>query len=93
MSKREKEMLERNIELSAEFSKYLFDHPDLEESIPSDAEIILLPEFDSDLKRFNLELGKNLESAGDKVVYVRIEKIRPRIISRIEGVSLSLQVS
>jgi hypothetical protein len=93
MSKREKEMLERNIELSAEFSKYLFDHPDLEESIPSDAEIILLPEFDSDLKRFNLELGKNLESVGDKVVYVRIEKIRPRIVSRIEGVSLSLQVS
>jgi len=27
---REKEMIERNIELSAEFSRYLFEHPELE---------------------------------------------------------------
>ncbi|MEK7296854.1 MAG: DUF5647 family protein [Planctomycetota bacterium] len=43
---REKEMVERNIELSAEFSRYLFEHPEIEATIPIDAEIILLPEFD-----------------------------------------------
>jgi len=93
MLEREKEMIERNIELSAEFSRYLFDHPDLEESIPSDVEIIFLPEFDSELKSFNLKLGKELQGAGRKVVYVKIEKIRPKIISRIEGVSLDLRAS
>lgn len=93
MRKRDKEMIERNIELSAEFSRYIFDHPDVEESIPSDAEIIFLPEFDSELKRFNLGLGKELEGAGRKVVYVKIERIRPKIISRIEGVSLDLHTS
>ena len=93
MLEREKEMTERNIELSAEFSRYLFDHPHLEESIPSDAEIIFLPEFDSDLKSFNLGLGKELESTGKKLVYVKIERIRPKIISRIEGVSLDLHAS
>jgi hypothetical protein len=93
MPKTEKEMIERNIELSAEFSRYLFDHPDLEESIPSDAEIIFLPEFDSELRSFNVGLGKELERAGRNVVYVKIETIRPKIISRIEGVSLNVHTS
>lgn len=93
MPETERKMVERNIELSAEFSRYLFDHPDLEESIPSDAEIIFLPEFDPELKSFNLDLGKELESTGNKVVYVKIERIRPRITSRIEGVSLNLHAS
>jgi hypothetical protein len=93
MRKREKEMMERNIELSAEFSRYLFDHPDFEKSIPSDAEIIFLPEFDSELKSFNLGLGEEIEGAGKKVVYVKIERIRPKIISRIEGVSLNVHAS
>lgn len=59
---REKEMVERNIELSAEFSRYLFEHPEIEAKIPIDAEIILLPEFDQKLKEFNLELGKDYRS-------------------------------
>ena len=71
----------------------MFDHPDLEEAIPSGAEIIFLPEFDSELKNFNQEVGKELESAGKKVVYVKIERIRPKIFSRIEGVSLNLHAS
>jgi hypothetical protein len=50
MSKTEKEMIEKNIELSTEFSRYLFDHTDLDESIPTDAEIILLPDFDTELR-------------------------------------------
>ena len=93
MKETEKGMIERNIELSAEFSRYLFENPDLEESVPNDAEIIFLPEFDSELKSFNLGLGKELARAGKKVVYVKIERIRPKIISRIEGVSLNVLTS
>jgi hypothetical protein len=93
MSKTEKEMIEKNIELSTEFSRYLFDHTDLDESIPTDAEIILLPDFDTELKNFNLGLGKKIESAGQKVVYFRIKRLRPKILSRIEGLSLYLEAS
>lgn len=50
--------MERNIELSAEFSRYIFEHPEIEEEIPIDTEIILLPEYDKELKEFNLKLGK-----------------------------------
>jgi hypothetical protein len=83
-------MIERNIELSAEFSRYLFDHPDLGETIPQDSEIVFLPEFDNDLKSFNLKLGKNLQASGTPVVYIKIKKLRPKILSRIEGVSVKV---
>jgi hypothetical protein len=83
-------MIERNIELSAEFSRYLFDHPDLEEIVPLDSEIVFLPEFDNDLKSFNLKLGKKLQKSGTPVIYIKIKKLRPKILSRIEGVSVKV---
>jgi hypothetical protein len=85
---KEKEMIKRNIELSAEFSRYLFEHPDTEEIIPIDAEIILLPEFDEELKEFNLRVGRNVEAEGGKVVYISIKEIRPKALSRIEKIEL-----
>jgi len=86
--KKEKEMIERNIELSAEFSRYLFEHPELEEKIPIGAEIVLLPEFDKELKEYNLGLGRNIESEDGKEAYVAIKNIRPKLLSRIEEVEL-----
>ncbi len=87
MSK-EKEMIERNIELSAEFSRYIFEHSEIEGKIPFDAEIILLPEFDEELKGFNLGLGKDREADGGRVVYISIKEIRPKALSRIEKVEV-----
>jgi hypothetical protein len=40
----------------------LFEHPDTEEIIPIDAEIILLPEFDEELKEFNLRVVNEQEN-------------------------------
>ena len=85
---KEKEMIERNIELSAEFSRYLFEHTEIEEKIPIDAEIILLPEFDEELKEFNIKMGKDIEDNGGKVVYVLIKELRPKSLSRIEKIEL-----
>lgn len=81
-------MIERNIELSAEFSRYLFEHPEIENTIPINAEIILLPEFDQELKEFNLKIGKNIEAEGGKVIYIKIINIRPKTLSRIEKIEL-----
>jgi hypothetical protein len=85
---KEKKMVERNIELSAEFSRYIFEHPEIEEKIPVDAEVVLLPEFDKELKEFNLQLGKNIENEGGKVIYISIKEIRPKVFSRIEKIEL-----
>jgi len=51
---------------------------------------IFLPEFDNDLKSFNLKLGKKLQTSGTPIVYIKIKKLRPKILSRIEGVSVKV---
>jgi Family of unknown function (DUF5647) len=84
----EDKMIEKNLELSAEFSRYLFEHPEIEEKISSGSEIILLPDFDKELKNYNLKLGKDMETNGEKVVYIEIKKIRPKVLSRIEEIEL-----
>ncbi|CAG0939676.1 hypothetical protein BROC_00753 [Candidatus Brocadiaceae bacterium] len=86
---REKKMIESNIELSAEFSRYLFEHPEVEDKIPMDAEIIFLPEFDLELKEFNLRLGKNIEAEGGKLVYIKVKQLSPKITSRLVGVEVN----
>ena len=85
---KQQKMIERNIELSAELSRYLFEHPEIEETIPLGAEIILLPEFDEELKAYNLKLGKDIEAKNTKVVYVVIKEIRPKTLSRIKKIEL-----
>jgi len=89
---KERVMIERNIELSAEFSRFLFEHPEMEGKIPVEAEVILLPEFDQELKEFNLQLGKNIEAEGGKVVYISIKEIRPKVLSRIDKIELESAV-
>ena len=85
---KEDKMIEKNIELSAEFSRYLFEHPEIEDQIPSGSEIILLPEFDTELREYNLKVGRGIESKGEKVVYLNIKNIRPKVLSRLEKVEL-----
>jgi hypothetical protein len=85
---KEQAMVTKNIELSAEFSRYLFEHPQVEERIPSGAEIVFLPEFDQELKEFNIGLGKQIEAEGGRVLYVAIKTMRPKTLSRFEDVEL-----
>lgn len=84
-------LIERNIELSAEFSRYLFEHSEIESKIPIEAEIILLPEFDNELREFNLSLGKNIELEGGKVIYISIKDMRPKSLSRIKKIELETE--
>jgi len=81
-------LVELNIELSAEFSRYLFDHPELSDRIPPDAEIILVPEFDTELMDYNLSLGREIEAEGGYVTYISIKRIHPKAHSRLAEVEL-----
>ena len=88
MTKSER-LVTRNMELSAEFSRHLFEHPELEEKIPVGAEIVLLPEFDPELKKHNLRLAREIRKEGGKVVLVTIRKMLPKRMSRIESLGVS----
>jgi hypothetical protein len=81
------ELFRKNQQLSTEFELYLLEHPEIEDKIPDNAMIVLVPEYDRELAEKNIELAEANKEAGQTIVYVKVEKLR---ISRIEGLSLQV---
>jgi len=81
----------RNSELSMEFSKYALEHPEMDELLTEDKVIILLPEFDPELRDFNLKMAKDVEAEGGKVLYIKVKQLSPKIASRLIGVEITTQ--
>ncbi len=81
------ELFTKNQQLSTEFELYLSEHPEIEEKIPDNAMIVLLPEYDEELSRKNLELADKNREEGQPLVYVKVHSMRT---SRIEGLELQV---
>jgi hypothetical protein len=81
------EIFRKNQQLSTEFELYILEHPEIEEKIPDNAMIVLLPEYDKELAEKNMELAEANKEAGQQIVYVKVEKLRA---SRIEGLTLQV---
>jgi len=79
----ERELIEKNINLSIKFSKYIFEHPELEDKIPKRAQVVLLPEYDKELSEYNLMIAKKQREKGQPIVYVRIEELLAPRLSRV----------
>ncbi len=78
-----------NSELSIEFSKYVLEHPEIDDSLDEDSVIIFLPDYSPQLRTFNMGIAEGLIKEGRKVTYVRVKNIRPRQISTLEGVEIT----
>lgn len=78
----------KNLELSFEFTRYLLDHPEVEEKIPKGALVILLPDYDEELKRFNLRNSRRQREKGQSLIYVRIKRLAPDRSSRLVGTKI-----
>ena len=84
----DEEFFNRNSELSMEFSKYVLEHPEVEELLSEKRVMVFLPEYDLELKNFNLKMAKNIEAEGGKVLYVKVKQLSPKITSRLVGVQV-----
>jgi hypothetical protein len=69
------ELAARNLILATEFDRYVLEHPEFADQVPSNAQIVLLPEDDPDLSAKNLEISRLQREQGQPVIYVRIEKV------------------
>jgi hypothetical protein len=87
----EGKLIEKNISLSIEFSKYIFEHPELEDKIPKGAQVVLLPEYDEELSAYNLMIAEKQREEGRPVVYVRIEKLLTPRLSRVSKAELEIK--
>lgn len=81
------ELFRKNQQLSTEFELYLLEHPEIEEKIPDNAMMVLLPDYDKELAEMNMQLAEANREPGQSIVYVRVEKLR---VSRIEGLTLQV---
>ena len=66
--------IKKNLDLLNEFMKYAFDNPEVLENIPPDAEVIILPIDDLELREYNKKMADKIFSQGKKVVLVRMKK-------------------
>lgn len=88
---REKELIEKNLSLSIEFSKYIFEHPEVEDKIPKGAQLVLLPEYDNELYEYNLMIAKKQHEREQPVVYVKIKKLLAPRLSRVSQAVLEVK--
>ncbi len=86
-----KELIEKNMSLSIEFSKYIFEHPELEDKIPKGAQVVLLPEYDKKLSEYNMAIAEKQREEGQPVVYVKIKKLLAPRLSRVAKADLEVR--
>ncbi len=73
------DVVELNISLTEEITRYLLDNPQVFESLPDNFELVILPENDPEMGAYNLSLLDKLESEGKEVVLARVGESRPMI--------------
>lgn len=78
MTRSEKAMVERNLDLIFEFQKYVLEHPAIAEDIPNEAVVVLQVKGDAAFNRWSRRLGeKAAKTEGRQVVHVTIRKMEP----------------
>jgi len=88
MTRTDKAMADRNVNLFFEFEKYVLDHPKFAAKIPKDAVIVFQVMEDEAFNQWSRRLArKHGKDAKGPVVYVRISRMRP-VRSRIAALKI-----
>lgn len=61
--------------------RYLLDHPQVFNVLPDDFELVILPEDDTEITLFNLDLLKKRSGQGKPVVLARVKSSKEKILS------------
>ena len=70
-------------ELTEQFHRYVFEHPDLLDDIPDQAVLIFLDPNDPEFNRANLQLARAMPKPPGPLVYIEMRK-RVRVVEQIE---------
>jgi len=70
-------------ELSEQFNRYVFDHPEILDSIPDNAVLVLLDMDDPEFSKANLDLAETIPLLpGSQRIYVEMQK-RVRTVQQV----------
>ena len=85
---------QKQLELTAEFGKFVFDHPEVDEQIPNGAYVFFDIEGEPEFNRYSRQLANEQRQEGVPVVVVRTRGLAPRQGSRlIEPVIAPLEIA
>ncbi len=73
------ETIKKNLDLHAEWLKYVFEHPDILDKIPKGAVLVILPEDDDELYENNYEILTENKKEGIPVFVVTMKTPKPQI--------------
>lgn len=81
------EVMRKNLDLHAEWMKYIFENPDVLDKIPKGAVVVILPEDDKELYEENYRVLEENKNKGIPVFVVTMKTPKPQI-SNIEIISV-----
>lgn len=68
--------VERNLVLTGQVTQYLLDRPHMLDSLPDDFVLVVLPEDDPEISRYNIELLEIFAKEGKPIVFARLKSSR-----------------
>lgn len=72
-------IVKKNLDLHAEWMRYLFEHPEAMDQLPDGAQVIILPTDDTELARENTKLLTAAKAEGVPIVVVHLASPKPPI--------------
>lgn len=66
-------VVERNISLTSDLMRYLFENPQILQSLPDHFEMVILPDDDPDIRMYNLQLLDTWLQQNTPVVFARMK--------------------
>jgi len=75
------EIVRKNLDLHAEWMKYVFEHPEVLDRMPKGAILVILPEDDKEIYAENYKVLKENKEKGIPVFVVTMKTPRPQITS------------
>ena len=78
-----KELFDKNLELSSEFSRFILVNPEIADQLPPGSEMLFIIDSDPELTQYNLELAEKLKKEDQQPVFVHIKAILPKETSRL----------
>jgi hypothetical protein len=79
-----REFAQKQFELSAEFGKFVFEHPEVDERLPDGAFVYFQIANETDFNRYSYELAeRQRREEGVPVVLVRVKGLAPPQGSRL----------
>lgn len=75
-NRKPKRVVERNVELVGALLQYLLAEPQVMASLPSDFELVILPDDDPEMRLYNLKLLDSFAHNDKPIVFARLKSSR-----------------